>query len=215
MLSPFLGLWWIRVGVPKQEARCHRTFAALSYPPKVKTALLSIPGGHVLRAVGPCRCIDTKRVRTLYQRILNRCGIVEVGLGDFYFSASLFEGLLEGFSFFLAYAFLQLAGSAVNHILGFLQTETTSLLNGLHDLELSGTCALEDYVERGLLLSGGSSASGGSSNSNSCSGGFNSLLVLEDRCQLVYFYHCQIYQFFSDSFDICHCSNYLFLFLFG
>ena len=33
----------------------------------------------------------------------------------------------------------------------------------------------------------------------------NTILVLEDCCQLVYFLYCKIYQFFSKSFNICHC----------
>ena len=37
----------------------------------------------------------------------------------------------------------------------------------------------------------------GSSNRNSCSSGFNAVLLFEDRSQLVYLLNCQIYQFFS------------------
>ncbi len=126
-------------------------------------------------------------------------------LGDFYLSTGVLEGLLQCFSFFLANAFLQFAGSAVNEVLSFLQAKTAGFLHSLNNLQFSSTSALEHYVERRLLLSGSSGGcSRTGSNCNSCSGGFNTILVLQDRCQFVNFLYCQIYQFFSNSFDICH-----------
>ena len=61
--------------------------------------------------------------------------------------ASGLDSLLQVLSLFLAQTLLNGSGSTVNEILSFLQTKTTSLLNGLNDLELSGTCRLQNYVE--------------------------------------------------------------------
>ena len=148
--------------------------------------------------------LDAKRLRTLYQRILNRIAI-KSNLCDFYFSTFSFESLLQGFSFFFGNAFLQLAGSSVNQILSFLQAKTARFLNSLNNLQFSCACILQNNIERCLFFSGGSTTNcGTSSNSNSSCSGFNAILVLEDLCQFVNFFYCQIYQFFSKSFNICH-----------
>ena len=60
---------------------------------------------------------------------------------------SSLDRLLQVLSLFLAQTLLNGSGSTVNEILCFLQTKTTSLLNGLYDLEFSDTCRLQDYVE--------------------------------------------------------------------
>ena len=87
--------------------------------------------------------------------------------------------------------------------------------HSLYNLKLSATCALKNYIERGLLFSSSGTASCRTgSNSDSCSSGFDSVFILKDSCQLVNFFHCQIYQFFSDSFDICHFVKVFVLFLF-
>ena len=116
------------------------------------------------------------------------------------------DGLLKVLSLVLRQAFLNRCGSTVNEVLSFLQAKATSFLNGLHDLELSSTCRLQHDVERGLLLSGlSSTASGGASSyCNSCSSRLNSILILQDCCQLVNFLHSQVDQLLSNSFDICH-----------
>ena len=141
--------------------------------------------------------------------------MVKLFLSNLDFGTSLFESLLQGFSLFLSNAFLQLAGGTVNEILSFLQTEATSFLNGLNDLQLSSTSALQNDVKSRLLLS--SSCTTGSRTcgySNSGCSGFDAILILKDRCQLVYFLYSQINQFFCNSFDICHFINcLLFLFL--
>ncbi len=141
--------------------------------------------------------------------------MVKLFLSNLDFGTSLFESLLQGFSLFLGNAFLQLAGGTVNEILSFLQTEATSFLNGLNDLQLSSTSALQNDVKSRLLLS--SSCTTGSRTcgySNSGCSGFDAILILKDRCQLVYFLYSQINQFFCNSFDICHFINcLLFLFL--
>ena len=141
--------------------------------------------------------------------------MVKLFLSNLDFGTSLFESLLQGFSLFLGNAFLQLAGGTVNEILSFLQTEATSFLNGLNDLKLSSTSALQNDVKSRLLLS--SSCTTGSRTcgySNSGCSGFDAILILKDRCQLVYFLYSQINQFFCNSFDICHFINcLLFLFL--
>ncbi len=141
--------------------------------------------------------------------------MVKLFLSNLDFGTSLFESLLQGFSLFLGNAFLQLAGGTINEILSFLQTEATSFLNGLNDLQLSSTSALQNDVKSRLLLS--SSCTTGSRTcgySNSGCSGFDAILILKDRCQLVYFLYSQINQFFCNSFDICHFINcLLFLFL--
>ena len=95
---------------------------------------------------------------------------------------SLFDSLLQVLSLVLRQTFLQGRRSTVYEILSFLQAKTASFLNSLNNLQLSTTDFLQNNVERRLLLSSGSLAtgSGTSSNSNSCSGGLDSILVLQD-----------------------------------
>ncbi len=135
-----------------------------------------------------------------------------VELSELYFSTGFFEGLLEGFSFFLAYAFLHLCGSAVNDFLGFLEAETASFLHSLNDLKLCCACALEDNVEGSLLFSSGCTAGCGTGYCHSCGCGFDAVFFLEDGCEFVYFFYSKIYQFFCNCFDVCHCSSYLFVY---
>ena len=71
----------------------------------------------------------------------------------FYFSTTLFESLLQRLSGSLVDAFFNLRRSTVYQVLSLFQAETGLLFNELNDSELSGTCALEYYVERGLLFS--------------------------------------------------------------
>ena len=141
--------------------------------------------------------------------------MVKLKLSDLYFGTSLFESFLQSFSLFLGNAFLQFAGGTVNEVLSFLQAEATSFLNSLNNLQLSSTCALQNDVKSRLLLSSScSTGSRTSSYSNSGCCGFDAILILKDRCQLVYFLYSQINQFFCNSFDICHFINcLLFLFL--
>ena len=127
------------------------------------------------------------------------------GLLDLYFCTCSLESSLECFSSCLVNAFLYICGSSVNEILSFLQAKTARLLNSLNYLELSSTGALENNIERCLFLNSGfATCSGTSSNSNSCSSGLDSILFLEESLQFTNFLYCQIYQFFSNSFDICH-----------
>ena len=125
---------------------------------------------------------------------------------ELYLSASFLDSLLQVLSLFLRETFLDLSRSSVYEVLSFLQAETTSFLNCLYNLELSATYLSENNVERSLLLClSCTTSSRTSSNSNSCSCGLNTVLVLQDCCQLIYFLYCKIYQFFSKSFNICHC----------
>ena len=57
------------------------------------------------------------------------------------------DGLLQVLSLVLRQTLLDGRGSTVYEILSLLQAKTTSLLNGLHDLQLSCTCVLQDNVE--------------------------------------------------------------------
>jgi len=113
---------------------------------------------------------------------------------EFYLSTYLFESLLEGLSGSLVNAFLYVSGSSVNDVLSLFQAKTGLLLNGLNNLELVGTCALEHNVERGLLLSSLSSSAAGSRSSNSYSSscGLNSVLLLEDSSEFINFLNSKV-----------------------
>ena len=118
---------------------------------------------------------------------------------EFYLSANLFESLLQVLSFVLRKTFLYNAGSSVNEVLSFLQTETARLLNSLDDLQLVCTCGLEDNVEVSLLFLGGT-LSGGTSNYDCSSSGFDTIFILQDSSEFVNFLNCEVNQFFSKSF---------------
>ena len=113
-------------------------------------------------------------------------------LFELYFSAYLFEGLLQVLGVGLGETFLNNAGCAVNEFLSFLQTETCEFLNSLYDLELSCACALEDYVEAGFLLSGGCAGCGTCCYSYSGCCGFDAILFLEDGGEFVYFLYGKV-----------------------
>ena len=70
------------------------------------------------------------------------CELLQLNL-----STCSLDGLLQVLSLFLRQALLYSSGSTINQILSLLQTKTTSLLNGLYNLELSSTCRLQNYVE--------------------------------------------------------------------
>lgn len=81
------------------------------------------------------------------------------GLLEFGGSASFNQLLDSGFSVSLGNAFLDVLGSAVNQVLGFLQTQAGDFTHGLDDADLVGASAGQDNVELGLLFSGGSTTS--------------------------------------------------------
>ena len=118
----------------------------------------------------------------------NRWLVVRVLL-EFYLSTYLFESFLQSLSSSFVNAFLNVSRSSVYDVLSLFQAKTGLLFNGLNNLELVSTCALENNVERGLLLSCLSSctSSGSSSNSNSCSSRLNTILLFEDGCEFIYF----------------------------
>ena len=119
---------------------------------------------------------------------------------------SLFDSLLQVLSLVLRQTFLNGSGSTINEVLSFLQTKTASFLNSLYNLQLSCADFLQNNVERRLLFSclSSTTCSRTSSNCNSCSSGLNSILVLQDCCQLVNFFYSKVYQLFCNSFNICH-----------
>ena len=104
---------------------------------------------------------------------------------------------------------------AVYEILSFFQAKTASLSYSLHNLELCSTNLGEDHIERRFLLCCLSCAASSrtSSYSNSCSSRLNTILVLQDCCQLINFLNCEVYQLLSNSFNICHFILNLILFL--
>ena len=68
-----------------------------------------------------------------------------------------FDQLLDGgFSVGLGHAFLDVLRSAVDQVLGFLQTQAGDFTHGLDDADLVGASAGQDNVELGLLFSSGS-----------------------------------------------------------
>ena len=109
---------------------------------------------------------------------------------EFYLSAYLFESFLQSLSSCFVNALFYVRRSSVNDVLSLFQAKTGLLFNGLNNLELVSTCALQNYIERGLLLNSLSSSttcSRTSSNSNSCSSGLNSVLLFEDSSEFIYF----------------------------
>ena len=96
--------------------------------------------------------------------------------------------LLQALSLGLSKTFFYFAWSLVNESLSFLQTKTGELLNEFDNFELVGTSGLEHYVERRFLLLGSSTTSGGTcGNCNSCSSWFDTIFILKDLSELVYF----------------------------
>ena len=152
--------------------------------------------------------VDKFNVRKRITRLVNHrrpSSQRNVILLELYLSTRLLDSLLQVLSLFLRETFLDLSRSAVYEILSFLQAKTASFLNCLYNLELCSTYLSEDNVKRRLLLSCSSTTScRTSSYSYSCSSRLDTILVLQDCCQLIYFLYCKIYQFFSNSFDICH-----------
>ena len=137
---------------------------------------------------------------------------------DFYLSTSSLKSCLDSFSCSLIYAFLNIARCTVYEVLSLFQTKTKSFLSSLYNAKLSSTCALQNNIERCLLFNSSTTFSGACSNSNSCSSWFDSILILEDSLKFTNFLYCQIYQFFSNSFNICHLLinfNLLFFYFFN
>ena len=112
----------------------------------------------------------------------------QVVLFKFNFSSFSLELLLQALSLGLSQTFLNFAWSLVNESLSFLQAKTSELLNEFDNFELVSTSSLEHYVERRFLLLGSSTTSGGTcGNCNSCSGWFDTIFILKDLSELVYF----------------------------
>ena len=114
--------------------------------------------------------------------------MVEVLL-EFYLSAYFFESFLQSLSSCFVKTFFYSCGSSVNDVLSLFQTKTGLLLNGLNNLEFLCTCTLENYIKRCLLLSGSSltCSSRTGSNCNSCSGGFNTILLFQYLSEFINF----------------------------
>ena len=129
----------------------------------------------------------------------------KVELLDFYLTTGFFDSLLEGLGVVLRNAFLYSLRSSIYEFLSFLQAKTASFLNSLYNLKLSSTGALQYYIERSLFFyCFGSTGSSTTCNSNSCSSRLDTIIFLQYCNQIIYFLYCQIYQFFSNSFNICH-----------
>src|SRR6476469_7318490 len=136
----------------------------------------------------------------------------EQKLLNLYFSTSFFQLLLQRLSFVLGYAFFQGLGSTVNQFLSLFQAQAGQVLHQLHYCQLLATSSFQDYVEGGFLFSSGSvstSASATSHHYGSSSSGLNAVLVLQDACQFVYFFHRQVYELLSECFQICHFCRLL------
>ena len=120
---------------------------------------------------------DTKRLRLFDWKNLNPIVISSTQLFELNLSTGFFDSLLKVLSLVLRKTFLQSRRSTVNQFLSLFQTKTTSLLNGLYNLQFSATNFSENYIERCLLLSGCSSTcTRTSSNCNSSSSRRNSIL---------------------------------------
>ena len=106
-----------------------------------------------------------------------------------YLCTYLFQSLLQSLCGSFVYAFLNVSRSSVYNVLSLFQTKTGLLLNGLNNLELVCTCALQNYVERGLLLCCLSSCTtcSRSSNCNCSSSRLNAVLLFQDSSEFIYF----------------------------
>src|SRR6185503_11945125 len=101
--------------------------------------------------------------------------------------AAFFELLLHGIGLFLGRPGLDGLGSALDQILGFLESEIRELAHHLDDLNfLVGRGRRENDVERRLLFGGSSrgSASGGRRREGNGSGGSDSEPALQSLHQL-------------------------------
>ena len=156
-----------------------------------------------MKRLGPTYLEDPNRFIILLS-LAARCP--QAILLELYLGTSLFDSLLEILSFCLWHSLLYGCRSTVNEILCVLQTETASLLDSLYYSELVSTYLSEDYVERVLLGSclWSCACARSSSNSNSCSSWLNTILVLQDLCEFIYFFYCEVHEFLSNSFNICH-----------
>ena len=140
--------------------------------------------------------VDKFNVRKRITRLVNHrrpSSQRNVILLELYLSTRLLDSLLQVLSLLLRETFLDLSRSAVYEVLSFLQAKTASFLNCLYYLELSTTYLSEDNIERCLLLSSLACSSRTSSYSYSCSSRLNTILVLEDCCQLINFLNSKIY----------------------
>ena len=133
---------------------------------------------------------------------------------QFNFSTSILEGLLQSLGISLRHTFLQDAGSAVNHFLCFLQTETASFLDSLNDLQLGSTCTLEDNVEVSLFLGSSACTFTTSSYNNSSSSGLDAISFLKFILKINYFLYCERHELSSNSLNISHFFNVFKLLLF-
>ena len=113
---------------------------------------------------------------------------------EFYLSAYLFESFLQSLSGSFVNAFLNVSRSSVYDVLSLFQAKTGLLFNGLNNLELVSTCALQNYIERGFLLYSLSSSTGSrsSSNSNSCSSRLDTVLLFQDSSEFIYFLNSKV-----------------------
>ena len=130
--------------------------------------------------------------------------MLSLNLFQFNNGTSLFDSLLQVLSLVLRQTLLDGSGSTIYEVLSLLQAKTASFLDSLYNLQLSSADFLQNYVERRLLFSclSSTTCSRTSSNSNSGCGGLNSILVLQDCCQLVNFFYSKVYQLFCNSFNI-------------
>ncbi len=128
---------------------------------------------------------------------------------DFNFSTSTFKSSLEGFGCSLVNTFLNICRSSVNEVFCFLKAKAAVFLHSLNYLKFGSTSALQNNIKRCLFFSSSLATTNWTSgNSNGCGCGFNTILILQDGLKFTNFFHCQIYQFFSNSFNICHFFNF-------
>ncbi len=121
-------------------------------------------------------------------------------LFEFDFCAYLFELSLHSFSVGLSKTLFESVGGTVYELFSFLQTEAGELFHELNDFQFLSTCLSKYYVEAGFLFSSSTTCGGTGCNSNSSSGGFDAVFILEDLGKFVYFLYGEVYELFSKSF---------------
>ncbi len=130
---------------------------------------------------------------------------------NLYFSTSFFKLLLQRLSLVFSYTFFQGLGSTVNQFFSLFQAQTSQVFHQFHYSQLGATSSLQDNVERRLLLRSlfGSTTTATGNYYGSSSSRLDAILVFQDACQFVYFFHRQVYKLLSECFQICHFCRLL------
>ena len=135
----------------------------------------------------------------------------EQKLLNFYFSTGFFKLLFQRLSLVFGYTFFQRLRSTVNQFFSFFQAQAGQVFYQFNYSQFGTTGSLQDNVKRRFFLRSffGSSATATSHHYGSSSSRLDAVLVLQDACQFVYFFHRQVHELLSECFQICHFCRLL------